>query len=950
MKHVFLFVLILTSIALNAQNGSISGTLQDGEAAGQPLPFANIIIKGTTQGTTSDFDGNYSIDNVAPGTYTIEFSFVGYETKEIAAVIVTADNITNLDATLNANAAALDEVIVKTTVRKETEAALLLDQKKATVIKQSIGAQELARKGISNAAAAVTKISGISKQEGGGNVYVRGLGDRYLNTTYNGLSLPANNIEKKNMDLGLFSSDVIQNVGVSKTYAANFYGDFAAGNVDIVAKEYTGDFFLDADLGTTFNTNAVGKDFLKSEGTGYFGFYNRYQNNPFAVILSHGVDPISSGATTGLSGSISGGKSWDIGEESRLSVFATTSFGSNFEYRRGQQANVTGAANTIFEEAEEFEFSRTTTAMANIVYRINGDHKIKFNSLFINDATDEVGRFGIDGNGFFRGTVADDDDFGFFTQNVQFEQDMIYVNQLTGISRYNDKIKVDYGVGYNKVLARQPDRKRIALEQYDLALDNDENTSPIFFSQVVFDNQRYFQNIDDSEFNARVNINYAMSEDLTFNFGYNGRSKNRSFDNQRFGYEIINPGTEVQDPNNLNEVFNIENLGTVYNTRVFRSLEGLSNTNLPGELENTYSGELNVHALYADATYKMGEKWTITPGLRVEAFNQNIEYNVINLAFNNPGSNEATETFLLPSLNVKYALTEDKNLRFSASRTVSNPEFKEVAPFVYENVTDRIGGNPDLLNDPAFSTILNFDAKYEWFLSRGEIFSIGAFAKMINNPVNLVSANDATGTQRFFRTGDKAEIFGIELEVRKTLIQDEEENKLLSAGLNVTYTSTKQDLKTVSGTFNTNFNRDSDELQGASPFLINADLSYSPTFGTYKPMANLVFSYFSDRIDALGSGQLGNIVEKGVPTLDFIWKNKINEHFEINASIKNLLNPTIARVRENANIGVSLAQQLNIPVTEVIDSNGNSQFIAEEFDLSSYKRGVNIGLQLKYTF
>lgn len=950
MKHVFLFVLILTSIALNAQNGSISGTLQDGEAAGQPLPFANIIIKGTTQGTTSDFDGNYSIDNVAPGTYTIEFSFVGYETKEIAAVIVTADNITNLDATLNANAAALDEVIVKTTVRKETEAALLLDQKKATVIKQSIGAQELARKGISNAAAAVTKISGISKQEGGGNVYVRGLGDRYLNTTYNGLSLPANNIEKKNMDLGLFSSDVIQNVGVSKTYAANFYGDFAAGNVDIVAKEYTGDFFLDADLGTTFNTNAVGKDFLKSEGTGYFGFYNRYQNNPFAVILSHGVDPISSGATTGLSGSISGGKSWDIGEESRLSVFATTSFGSNFEYRRGQQANVTGAANTIFEEAEEFEFSRTTTAMANIVYRINGDHKIKFNSLFINDATDEVGRFGIDGNGFFRGTVADDDDFGFFTQNVQFEQDMIYVNQLTGTSRYNDKIKVDYGVGYNKVLARQPDRKRIALEQYDLALDNDENTSPIFFSQVVFDNQRYFQNIDDSEFNARVNINYAMSEDLTFNFGYNGRSKNRSFDNQRFGYDIINPGTEVQDPNNLNEVFNIENLGTVYNTRVFRSLEGLSNTNLPGDLENTYSGELNVHALYADATYKMGEKWTITPGLRVEAFNQNIEYNVINLAFNNPGSNEATETFLLPSLNVKYALTEDKNLRFSASRTVSNPEFKEVAPFVYENVTDRIGGNPDLLNDPAFSTILNFDAKYEWFLSRGEIFSIGAFAKMINDPVNLVSANDATGTQRFFRTGDKAEIFGIELEGRKTIIQDEEENKLLSAGLNVTYTSTKQDLKTVSGTFNTNFNRDSDELQGASPFLINADLSYSPTFGTYKPMANLVFSYFSDRIDALGSGQLGNVVEKGVPTLDFIWKNKINEHFEINASIKNLLNPTIARVRENANIGESLAHQLNIPVTEVIDSNGNSQFIAEEFDLSSYKRGVNIGLQLKYTF
>lgn len=950
MKYFLLFIAIAFTGFSQAQTGTISGALSDKEAGGSPLPFANIIIKGTTKGTTSDFDGNYNLENVDPGTYVLEISFIGYKTLTVADVVVTSGQTTIVNGELSSEMVLDDVIITGTTAQRESESALLLDQKKATTIKQSIGADELARKGVSNAAAAVTKISGISKQEGGGNVYVRGLGDRYLNTTYNGLTLPANNIEKKNMDLGLFSSDVIQNIGVSKTYAANFYGDFAAGNVDIVAKEYTGDFFLDVDLGSSVNTNAVGKDFIKSEGTGYFGFYNRYRNNPFAVILSHGVDPVSSGATTGLSGSIAGGKSWDIGEESKLSVFATTSFGSNFEYRRGQAANVTGAANSIFQDAEEFEFSRTTTAMANIVYRVNSDHKIKFNSLFINDATDEVGRFGIDGNGFFRGTVADDDDFGFFTQNVQFEQDMIYVNQLTGTSRINDKLKIDYGAGYNNVQARQPDRKRIALEQFDLSQDNDPATNPIFFSQVVFDNQRYFQNISDNEFNARVNVNYESSENLSFNFGYNGRTKERSFDNQRFGYDIINPDTEVLDTNNLNDVFTPDNLGTVFNTRVFRSLDGLSTTNLPGDLENTYKGELDVHALYIDGVYKMGEKWTIVPGLRVEAFSQNIEYNVINLAFNNPGSNEATETFLLPSLNLKYALTDDQNLRFSVSRTVSNPEFKEVAPFVYENVTDRIGGNPDLLNDPAFSTILNFDAKYEWFFSRGEIFSIGAFAKVINDPVNLVSANDATGTQRFFRTGDKAEIFGIELEGRKAILQDAEENKILSAGLNVTYTSTKQDLKTVSGTFNTNFNRDSDELQGASPFLLNADVSYTPTFGNYKPVANLVFSYFSDRIDALGSGQLGNIVEKGVPTLDFVWKNKINEHFEINASLKNLLNPTIQRVRENANIGQNLANDLNIPVVEVLDQNGEVQFIAPEYALSSYKRGVNIGLQLKYIF
>lgn len=937
MRHFIVLILLLTSVAFNAQTGSVKGKLIDKEYNNEPLAFANVLIKGTTKGTTSDFDGLYELTDLEVGNYTLMFSFVGYETQEIEVVIV-AGKATELNVTMGASAASLDEVVITTTTKRETETALLLEQKRAVVMKQSIGAQELSRKGVSDAAGAVTKISGISKQEGGGNVYVRGLGDRYLNTTYNGLTLPANDIEKKNMDLTLFSSDVIQNVGVSKTYAANFYGDFAAGNVDIVAKEHTGKFFIDASLGSNFNSNAIGENFIKSEGTGYFGFYNRYRNNPYAVILSHGVDPHGIDSPIGIEGSISGGNSWEIGEESRLSVFATASFGSKFEYRRGQFANVTAAANQIFQDSEEYEFSRNTTAMANIVYRINSDHKIKFNSLFINDATDEVGRFGIDGRGYNRNTIADNDDFGFFTQNVQFEQDMIFVNQILGTSTLNEKFKIDYGVGYNNVLARQPDRKRIALERFENTLDNDLTTNAIFFRNVDFDNQRYFQNIEDSEFNARVNLSYEQSETLRFNFGYNGRIKERTFDNQRYGYEIINPLTEIADVNNFDAFFSTENQGTLYNTSVFRSLPGLGKENLPGDLENTYSGNLDVHALYADAVYKIGGKWTLVPGLRVEHFNQEISYDVINLSFNNPGGNQASETFFLPSLNIKYALNEDQNLRFSASRTVSNPEFKEVAPFVYENVTDRIGGNPDLLNDPAFSTIINLDLKYEWFISNGEILSIGVFNKSINDPVNLVSANDATGTQRFFRTGDRADVFGIELEARKGLIKNEDEENILSAGMNITYTSTKQDLKTVSGTFNTNFNRDSDELQGASPLLINADISYSPTFGDYKPIANLVFSYFSDRIDALGSGQLGNIIEKGVPTLDFVWKNTIGENFEINTSVKNILNPRIERVRENVFFDPTLANDLGL----------NPDL--SEFALSSYKRGINASIQIKYKF
>ena len=937
MKGLLRILFFLVSTTLLAQGeGVITGTLLDGENEGQPLPFANVIIKGTTKGTTTDFDGNYSLEGLEPGTYILEFSFVGYQTLDVEAV-VEAGKTSTTDATLKVNDNALKEVVITSTGgRKESEVALLLDQKNATVQKQSIGTQEMAKKGVDNAAGAVAKISGISKQEGGGNVYVRGLGDRYQNTTYNGLPLPSNDVDKKNMDLGLFSSDLIQNIGVSKTYAPHFYGDFAAGNVDITSKEYSGDFYIDVDLGSGVNTQAQGENFVRSEGTSFFGYYNRYNNNPFATIVLNGFDPVDGGTPIALSGKISGGGSLDFGDVSRLSVFATASFSNNFEYREGPAANFTIVEDTNYPSAQEFVYNTNTTALLNLGYKINNDHRIKFNSVFINDATDEVGYFGINGQGRNRDAILDTD-AGFYVSNVQFDQDMIFVNQLLGRHTLNEKWKLDWGIGLNNVLARQPDRRRVSVEGFDRLFDNDPNTTPIFFNNIPFDNQRYFQDIRDNEFNARFNANYELSEKIEFNFGYTGRIKERSFENIRYGFDFIEPNTPVADVNNLDAIFTLENIGVVYDIFVFNALdpanESLGNRNLPGLPENTYTGNLDIHATYIDATWKPTEKWTIVPGLRVESYNQEIAYDVINLLPSDPGMVQADEIFLLPSLNVKYALNEEQNLRFSFSRTVSNPEFKEAAPFVYEDVTTQIGGNPDILRGNAFSNIYNVDLKYEWFFGRGEILSASAFAKQIQNPINLVIANDATGTQRFVRTGDRADVFGVELEARKALLKNEDEDAVLSFGLNASYIYTEQDLRNAEGFINTTFERDTDNLQGASPFLINADISYSPTFGNYSPTANLVFSYFSDRIDALGSGQLGNVVEKGIPTLDFIWKNSFGEHIELNTSIKNILNPTVEFFREGTSQG-------DVPVSSATGSSSIAQ----------YKRGMNLGLQFKYKF
>lgn len=953
MKQLFTALIVFfTFFGYTQDTGSIVGKLTDKELNNDPLAFANVIIKGTTKGTTSDFDGLYEIAGVEPGTYTLVITFLGYETLEIPNVMVEAGKVTEINTGLGASSVSLDEVVVTTSTRKDSEVALLLAQKRAVEITQSIGAQELARKGVSDAAGAVAQISGISRQQGTNNVYVRGLGDRYLNTTMNGLSLPSNDINNKNIDLNLFSSDVIQNIGVSKAYSSRFYGDFSAGNVDISSKEYVGDGFIDIAINSGINSNAAGKDFVKNEGTGYFGFYNRYDRNPFAVILSHGVDPVphsgidpmNSGAT------ISFGKSFPLfgkDSESLLSFFGTVSFDSRFRYLEGSQANYGTNLDILFPNVERFIHSTTSTAMANITFKINNDHKIKFNSLAINNSSDEIGYYGTEGQGFSQDLNSD---IGFFQLNSQFNQDLIFVNQLIGEHTFDEIWDLEWGIGYNTVFAHEPDRKRITLNNYDRLFDNDPNTLPDFGQQNNFNNQRYFQNIEDEELNSRINLSYQLSESVKLNFGYNGRTKERSFDNQRYGYKNISRDFEITDPNNLNGIFNLENFvlgleneGEGYQTHVFRpifpEITGLTQTSSPGLPENTYVGKLDVHAGYFSAEFNINDTWLIVPGIRVESFNQSIDFDVINLRPDiNPGTNEVNESLYLPNLNIRYALNEEQNLRLSASQTVSFPEFKEMAPFVYEGVTQRIGGNPDLLgrqpiatvnyrnvSDISYSKILNFDLKYEWFFGRSELFSIAAFAKRIEDPVNLVVANDATGTQRYFRTGEKATIYGAELELRKNLIMNEEYEPELSFGFNISYMYTDQDLyDEISGTFSTTFDRESDELQGASPLIANADINYSPTFGKYKPVINLVGNYYSDRIFALGSGQLGNIIERGIPTLDFVWKNRIGENLEVGLNVQNLLNPTFELKREITN--------------------------NEEIILQDFKRGVDLGVSLKYSF
>ena len=174
-----LFIALYTPIAM-AANIKIKGAVKD-KLSKEPLIGATIRLVGTQAGAVTDLDGNFELNGVGvlEGMYDIEVKYVGYKTEVRRKVRVENGNLVILNLELETDAQELADVVVVAKKNRENENMLLLEQQKAVIAVQAVGVKELSRKGVSDAEGAVSKVAGVSKQEGVKNVFVRGLGDRY---------------------------------------------------------------------------------------------------------------------------------------------------------------------------------------------------------------------------------------------------------------------------------------------------------------------------------------------------------------------------------------------------------------------------------------------------------------------------------------------------------------------------------------------------------------------------------------------------------------------------------------------------------------------------------------------------------------------------------------------------------------------------------------------------
>ncbi len=916
--------LLFSTLLFSQNKGTVSGTVLDKEFENAALPFANVFIKGTSIGTTTDFDGKYELKADA-GIYTLVFSFIGYKTIEIPKIQIKQGENTILNQILSANeGVSLNEIQITGSVSKESESALLTEQRKATTIEQKIGAEELTRKGVSDVAAALTKTTGISKEEGSSNVFVRGLGDRYNITTLNGLPLPSNNPTKKNIDLGIFSTDIVEFIGIDKTYAVKNYGDFAGANVNIASKNYKGNGFLELGIGMGVNTEAISQnDFYLNDGPNFLGFYATsypyFPLNNYNFSTSLNREKASSPVNGSLS--LKGGESFNIGENTKVNIFAVGSFDNGYTYKEGVSrgsVNVSGVARKDYDFTT-YAYDTNTTLMSNIGVT-HKDQSIKYNSLYVNSTSQKQSEY--------VGTVDIFDyapEGGAFLQRASFERTQLIVHQLIGDHKITDALEVNWGVSYNFVQNDVPD-----LRQNIITPDNwDDPEGPKSFQLTnnASDNYRFYQDLEEEEIAANVSTKYKFNktDDNEFKaeltLGYSGRFKTVDFEATQFNFRINTRVDQpfVDDVYNLDAYFNQANLNAgLFSIETFRGNASQANALTP----QTFGGPQDIHAGYISLEYMLSTKLTLVAGTRAEQINQTINWDTSLSS----GSSKLDELEILPMISLKYEVNDQQNLKFAASKSYTLPQYIERALFQFVGATQSSVGNPNLYASEDY----NVDVKWEYFPKSNEIITLGIFGKSIQNPINEVVINSASNDLSYVNSGDFATVVGAEFEIRKNLLNSNNNTKL-SLGFNTSYMYSNQELdkeKVINETsaagygISVDFTNTEDKLSGASDLLLNADISFEREFSNSKSLqATVAYNYFSDRIFALGTEGKGNLVDQANGSLDVVLKTKLSEKLGVNLSAKNILNPTIERIQETQNVIVS-----------------------------SFKKGMNLKLSLAYTF
>lgn len=887
---LFFLILLLTLPAMTTLAGNIKGTVLDKQTR-EPLTGATVQITGTAQGAVADIDGNYRLE-VKNGTYTVTVRYIGYKDILLNSVKVQSETMLNFE--MESDAQALGEVSVVAKKNLEGERALQMERQKATLAIENLGAKEMSIKGISNVEEGVKKITGISIASAG-QLIVRGLGDRYSTTTLNGLPIASPNPDNKLIPLDIFPASTVQNITVSKVYDAGSFADYSGAHIDISTKENVGSDFFTVSFNAGGKFNTLGKDFYQMDRDGSlfktpsldrkltdmsltdfeeYARSNRLFNTSFQVSKKTSLPEFG--------GNIGFGKRFDIGGN-ELSLLASVGVSNDLQTMNDASIRTLEATGNTLNEFTYDSYSNELkiAALGNLGYSFRTTDRIGYTFFYARNAIDT----------YMHREGMDYEDHNLIGSNNVTHIYSLQNHQVNGKHHFGRQWDVNWSGSYSKTASDEPDRRQVMYIREDGQVK--------LFKLNRQETMRYFGELNEDEWVGDFTASYRFGDNNKLQAGFTYKDKNRDYMGTRFYYNLNKLNPVITDIYNTDGFLNQQNIadGQIVVQRVMQP-------------KDSYRAGNEIYSAYLLTDFYPTEALLVNLGLRYEMSKQWVRYASDGGDWYSRRRN-LDKNDLFPALNLKYAVNPTNSIRFSASRTVTRPSFIEMAPFLYQESygSAQIRGNEELQNGYNY----NFDLRYERFGKDGDMLSVTGYFKYLDSPIERIQDLQGGATLHSFKNADNGMAAGVELEMRKRLVKD------LRLGANISYMYTNVKLP-QSGAY-TNKER---SLQGASPILANADLTYSPRFGEDRQLnLALLYNLQGSRIHAVGVSGLGDVRQQTLHTLNFSAGYSLNKHFSLKLQVNDLLNRDVIFKQD-------------VPTT------------GQEMEVERYHKGTNFEVGISY--
>ncbi len=900
----FFFIVLATFISSSAfsQNGFLRGKVYD-EVSGESLFGAAVIKQGTTNGAVADFDGNFSL-SLEPGTHTIEVQFVSYQTKIIEGVAIVSGQTTTLDIPISEDVQQLESVVVTAEVIRNNDVGLLSVQKKSINTMDGISSASFKRVGDSNLSSAMNRVTGVTVQ-GDKYVYVRGLGDRYTKTSLNGMILPGLDPDRNDVQIDLFPTGVLENVIVYKTFTPNLVGDFAGGLVNIQTKPFPEEKSSSISMSfgynpaMHFNGNNVS---YKGSSTDVFGWDNGARALPISNDTSIPTLPNSFVEQTTK-------KFSPLLGTSRNANFMNT----NFSLSHGNQVQknkVTWGYNAIFN------YMNTNTFYEGFTRKRYEKDRTSEDVSLVRDftATGDLSTNNVLWSAL--GTLAakiDNHTIGtniLHTQNgvstaLDREINFTALNNPTLI--HNDILAYTQRQMTNSILYGKHQFGRLRLDWSNSLLfsgisDPDYRDTRINEDdgELAFKNggaiNRFWRDLSETNESFKTDVTYELNDNNKLKAGGMVSLKWREFSVRSFNYAPIS--TFQIEKNDANWLLTDANLYSAENPG------GLFVQDNSNEYNN-YDGMQSTYAAYVMNEMNITSKLKSIYGLRVEnikMFYTGVRLNEDNSTQQENNTKTLDQTNLLPSLNFVYALQENMNLRASFNKTLARPSFKEKSSAFIEDPITRIrfSGNLDIRQ----AQILNYDMRWEYFFTPGEMVSASVFYKDFTDHIALVFFPNDPGQLKPRNVG-QAEVYGVEFEVRKSLEFIAPAMQDFSIGSNLSLVKSRVNRKTVVVSEDGESEYDSEvrykggdassvdqyrEMTGQSPYVVNAYLLYQNDRNGFS--TNLSYNVQGETITFIGISNIPNVYQKPFNSLNLNVSQQFgtDRRSALSFTAKNILN------------------------------------------------------------